>query len=281
LRENTRGKYTTIVIPTLLRESIFKTMPYIRQYTEAEVIPYYDPTVNEYVVRNLVAEGVTTPYISFIDDDAYPSTNWYQNLLRNIRKGCDIITGYVYSNGRFFGQAYHAIGTNLTVKTEVFRRLGGFEEDWGNPKFGNAGYGWRSDTDLLWRYLESGGDNYCHDDGLLVYHPKPFSSEFILPIEIEFIKRHKPHVVKYFYDIDPRVVIVNDVFIDGKVSDKLLEWYKNARELTLQMWGSVMLSAKKYGVKVNVNVDEFLKELNKLSSNPVTTNTTKNVSQTK
>jgi len=42
-----------------------------------------------------------------------------------------------------------------------------------------------------------------------------------------------------------------------------------------------MLSAKKYGVKVNVNVDEFLKELNKLSSNPVTTNTTKNVSQTK
>ena len=65
----------------------------IRQYTEAEVIPYYDPTVNEYVVRNLVAEGVTTPYISFIDDDAYPSTNWYQNLLRNIRKGCDIITG--------------------------------------------------------------------------------------------------------------------------------------------------------------------------------------------
>ena len=72
MRENTRGKYTTIVIPTLLRESIFKTMSYIRQYTEAEVIPYYDPTVNEYVVRNLVAEGVTTPYISFIDDDAYP-----------------------------------------------------------------------------------------------------------------------------------------------------------------------------------------------------------------
>ena len=61
MRENTRGKYTTIVIPTLLRESIFKTMSYIRQYTEAEVIPYYDPTVNEYVVRNLVAEGVTTP----------------------------------------------------------------------------------------------------------------------------------------------------------------------------------------------------------------------------
>ncbi len=81
MRENTRGKYTTIVIPTLLRESIFKTMSYIRQHTEAEVIPYYDPTVNEYVVRNLVAEGVTTPYISFIDDDAYPSTNWYQKLV--------------------------------------------------------------------------------------------------------------------------------------------------------------------------------------------------------
>ena len=76
-------------------------------------------------------------------------------------------------------------------------------------------------------------------------------------------------------------MIVNDVFIDGRVSDKLLEWYKNAKELTLQMWGSVMLSAKKYGVKINVNVDEFLKELNKLSSNSSITNTTKNVSQTR
>ncbi len=252
---------TTIVVATLLRPSLYTTMSYIRQYTNAEVIPYYDPKVNEYVVRNIVADNVTTPYISFIDDDAYPNPDWYKWLLKDMHKGYDIITGYVYSNGMLFGQKYHGIGTNLTIKTEVFKRLGGFEETWGNPLYGNAKFGWRSDTDILWRYLKQGGNKYLHDEKLIVYHPKPFASEFILPIEIEFIKRHKDYVTKYFYNIDPRVVIVNDMFIEGKISNDLINWVKRNPQLVGIMLTSVIQGMVKYNVKPLLDVDDVKKTL--------------------
>ncbi|MEM4912170.1 MAG: hypothetical protein QXJ81_05045 [Metallosphaera sp.] len=259
---------TTFVIATLMRDSVYRTLSGIRAMFptlydtgEIPIVLYYEPEVNEYVVRNKAVKQVTTPYVTFIDDDAYPSKNFYK-VLEPYLGDKHVITGPVRTMNMLFGEKYHGIGTNFTISVDVFRDLGGFEESWGNPDFIRGGFGWRSDTDLLWRYLDRfGDDEYVHDDKLIVIHPNQFNSEFILPIEIEFIKRHLDRVKKHFFPIDPRAVIVYDLFIGKKVSDELLEWKRKKKDLVVTMAKTVMDQYKKYKNILPELKEDLLKEI--------------------
>lgn len=121
------------------------------------------------VARNVGAEAASGEIVAYLDDDAYPDSDWLRYLARTFRSTDYVAVGgpnipppgdglvaecighapggpiHVLLSDR---EAEHLPGCNLAVRRERLQAIGGFD-----PQFRVAG----DDVDFCWRLQEAGG----------------------------------------------------------------------------------------------------------------------------
>lgn len=137
--------------------------------------------------RNVGLRAVTQPIVAVLDDDCVPSPSWLAALSRAVRNA-DAVTGRVLPLPAV-GQAVFAVssrtsdrfrvfthttapwhvgtGGNFAARTEILRRLGGYDERLGAGTPAAAG----EDIDLIHRLLRAGA-RIRYDPQVLVYHAR-------------------------------------------------------------------------------------------------------------
>jgi glycosyltransferase involved in cell wall biosynthesis len=139
--------YTTVIIPSLARNSINKCLSSLSGQTDPDykVIIVYDgakPNIEETdiikviqipvrighagLVRNYAIPYVDTPWISFLDDDDYFSCNYIERLKHWDNKGYNLVsfTYFDDSNGNTqpppgsTEMKYCSIGISFSIKTD-------------------------------------------------------------------------------------------------------------------------------------------------------------------
>lgn len=206
---NTMRKFS-ILISTINRPTLADTLKsiYAQTYRNYEIKVGYDPNVNEYYVRNILAKESKGDILAILDDDAMADKNWLK-IANEIFSDPDVIiaTGVVIGDllgtgNIILDRKYWGIGTNMFIRKKEFLEVGGFEVNWGFEK----ARGWRSDTHLLWTILERYGEKaYVHSNELKVYHPKQFQSVWDPRIEMKFYLRWKEMCLKHLVPYDPRL----------------------------------------------------------------------------
>lgn len=111
-------------------------------------------------IRNSMVQEVTTPYIAFLDDDDILYPNHISTLLIHIGKAdlvyswCDMINCDYWNPNSYFDaerlQHQNFIPVTCMMRTETFKRLGGFDPD-----------AKEEDWDLWKRLVNSGGTVIC------------------------------------------------------------------------------------------------------------------------
>ncbi len=105
--------------------------------------------------------------MAFTDDDCQPDADWLRNAQKHLT-GTDLcgLEGYVYTdeekihdpNYRIVtNKGFEGIGfitANLIIKTDILRKIGGFDVRFDKPHF-------REDTDLGWRAQEVRAHSLC------------------------------------------------------------------------------------------------------------------------
>jgi glycosyltransferase involved in cell wall biosynthesis len=111
----------------------------------------------------------------FTDDDCQPDADWLYNAKKYFDQQ-DIVgvEGYIYTDETKINDSRYRIVTNkgfeglgfmtanLFIKSEVLRKIGGFDERFDKPHF-------REDTELAWRAIPYGRIPYAKD--VRVFHP--------------------------------------------------------------------------------------------------------------
>jgi len=151
-----------VVIPTLWRPTLLSTMFGLLSQT----VKPYEVIINaakggSSVSRNrgaLKCEG-DVEYILFVDDDAVPKPNWVERTASLLHE-YDV----VINNVETYGFGLCPLGGNTIgcgYRAEVFRKLGGFDEE-------NTPH-WAGDTELAWRAIQK-GYSYNFDEEKTIVH---------------------------------------------------------------------------------------------------------------
>jgi GT2 family glycosyltransferase len=135
----------------------------------------FRPDIGAAKARNIGIDYASGKFVAFTDDDCQPDADWLRNAKRRLREDdlCGL-EGFVYTdedkindpkyrivtNKEFEGIGF--ITANLIIKTDVLKKIGGFDVRFDKPHF-------REDTDLGWRAQEYGRIPYAKD--VRVYHP--------------------------------------------------------------------------------------------------------------
>lgn len=123
--------------------------------------------------RNLGAQLASGVWLAYTDDDCEPAPDWLANGARRFEDARVVgVEGLIRSDKLgddawrpVTNVGFEGIGfmtANLMVRTDVFRRLGGFDVAFDQPHF-------REDTDFGWRMQAIGQVPYADD--VVVYHP--------------------------------------------------------------------------------------------------------------
>jgi glycosyltransferase involved in cell wall biosynthesis len=187
--------------------------------------------------RNKGAFFASGEVLAFVDDDCVPDENW----LRSARpyfdsQGVVGVEGLIKCDRLDDGdwravtnEGFEGIGfmsANLFLRTEVFCRINGFDEQFDDPHF-------REDTDLAWRALAFGAIPF--GDGVRVYHPA----------HDRRIGRESAQERNRFFE--------KDVLLLRKHPEKYLELFlKEGHWLsTPGFWDNFLRGAQKYDVDVH------------------------------
>lgn len=143
------------------------------------------------VARNHSMNFVEKGWIVFLDDDSILDQEYTKNLAEIIDQNPDIcvIAGSIirtdnykfYSSRQQLGGDINSfkntkllMGANFACRADVFRSLGGFDENFGGV---NASFSSGEDTDFAWKAY-FGGVKMTYCKSLKVYHPPPHSGSF-------------------------------------------------------------------------------------------------------
>lgn len=199
----------TVIIASLMRPSLQQTLDSLRlQNIEYILFIRNDPSVSEYESRQMAVKDVTTPYIAFLDDDAYYDSSDV------LARACHYLDTYTIIDGAIVGNMFGSgrqdrldlpmlgAGTALFMRTDAFNAVGGFKVEWGKE----PGDGWRLDTVLLWDIVRKYGiASYKHCSDIVVRHPNPMQSHFNEKIERKMYENYREECEKYIMPIDPRI----------------------------------------------------------------------------
>jgi len=130
------------------------------------------PGMNRAEARNYLCRQSDADYYVFLDSDGYTSHNYFHTLKELMEKNYDIIFGpenvkrAKYTTPRrslvFDGQNINVPSCNVIYRSDVFRRLGGFDESFKTAE----------DIDLNYRAVKSGCVIHYHP-GLIFMHYGP------------------------------------------------------------------------------------------------------------
>jgi GT2 family glycosyltransferase len=149
--------------PLTAAAELQKTHPWVRVVEG----PARGPASN----RNAGARAANHDWLAFTDDDTEPSREWLAEFTRAVTHGVDVYEGRTTCAGGFGSPLNHApvneVGgrlwsCNFMVATDLFRRLGGFDEAYPFPHM--------EDTDLRVR-LEQYGSRRVFVRDAVVNHP--------------------------------------------------------------------------------------------------------------
>jgi len=139
--------------------------------------------------RNRGLEAVETPWVAFFDSDELPGPGWLERMEAvagaddapdgvegRITTGDERATPFTHIAEATLPGAHHVAG-NIAFRTDVLRRLGGFDE-----RFYDAGLQvhFREDTELFFRVDDAGLD-VPFDPELLAHHP-PLPASYSSPL---------------------------------------------------------------------------------------------------
>jgi glycosyltransferase involved in cell wall biosynthesis len=137
--------------------------------------------------RNLGLARVRTPWVAFVDSDEIPAPGWLARLDEHAAdpSSWPALEGAVDDGGIAAGPFTHAgtlpegshLAGNLVFRTELLRRLGGFDERFYDARLRLH---FREDTELFFR-LEAAGTPLRRDATLVVHHP-PHAAEAASPL---------------------------------------------------------------------------------------------------
>lgn len=175
--------------------------------------------------RNSVKIPKDVDWIIFCDDDGYLKDNylktWRQFILQNPKY--DVIAGSIVrdDNDEFYsprhkigGDLNHfkntklLMGSNFSCKAEVFKKLQGFDEQFGAGSYWGSG----EETDFAWKaYFNSIPMTYQKD--LIVYHIRPYALGFSENIRKAF--RYgigKGALVSKWFFFERKLIVAYEVF---------------------------------------------------------------------
>lgn len=146
-----------------------------QQLCNFKITYLFRPNIGAAKARNIGIDYALGKFVAFTDDDCQPDADWLLNAKKHLTDTdfCGL-EGFVYTdeerlndpNYRIItNKGFEGIGfitANLIVKTDILRKIGGFDEQFDKPHF-------REDTDLGWRAQEYGRIPYAKD--VRVYHP--------------------------------------------------------------------------------------------------------------
>lgn len=123
--------------------------------------------------RNRGAEAASSDLLAFTDDDCIPDRLWLRSGIARFNDPViSAVSGKVivlagnpptdYQKNESGLEKAEFVTANLLMRSEIFRRLGGFDE-----RFTSA---WREDSELHFRMLEQGHQIQKADDAV-VFHP--------------------------------------------------------------------------------------------------------------
>ena len=137
--------------------------------------------------RNSLEIPENVEWIFFCDDDGYPHPG-YSEILRekiNSNPGIEILAGSIVRTDnqkyyslrhlkggslKYFRNTKKLFGSNFVIKTEVFKELGRFDENFGVGSF----WGSSEETDFCWNAYFAGKKMEFFKE-LIVYHVPPFN----------------------------------------------------------------------------------------------------------
>ena len=140
--------------------------------------------------RNLYEMPLDTDWVIFCDDDGFLEPDYMKKFTKLIatRPDLEIIAGSIIrdDNKKYYSPRHQIggslenfsntkllMGSNFAVRPETFRRLRGFDEDFGAGAF----WGSSEETDFAWKaYFAKAKMAYYPD--LIVYHIKPYAGPF-------------------------------------------------------------------------------------------------------
>lgn len=137
--------------------------------------------------RNHGLRHVHTPWVAFVDSDEIPAEGWLARLddLAADESAWPAVEGAVDDGGVEAGPFTHAgtlgggshLSGNLAFRTELLRRVGGFDERFYDPRLRLH---FREDTELFFR-LDAAGTPLRRDERLTVHHP-PHAPKVTTPL---------------------------------------------------------------------------------------------------
>jgi len=139
--------------------------------------------------RNMILKcNISQEWIVFCDDDGYFADNYSLILAAIFKKDpkLEVISGSIIrdDNYEFYSKRHQIggslkkfanqkllMGSNFAVKTEIFKMLNGFDENFGAGAF----YGSSEETDFAWK-VYYGGHKSEYFKELQVLHVRPYNS---------------------------------------------------------------------------------------------------------
>ena len=140
--------------------------------------------------RNSVTIPSDVDWVFFCDDDGYPMEGYLSKLLEVIKlnQGVEIIAGSIIRDDNLdyysprhkmggdlnqFRNTKLLMGSNFSCKAEVFKKLEGFDENFGAGSFWGSG----EETDFAWKaYFNQ--VPMLYEKELKVFHVKPYAQTF-------------------------------------------------------------------------------------------------------
>jgi glycosyltransferase involved in cell wall biosynthesis len=193
------SEFSNVFITVVDSNSTDGTIDYLKKMP---VRSFFSPAMGLSIARNLAVSNLRSDYLTFLDDDAYLSQSYIHQLLRILdEQNPEIVGGSILpeidtvfpkwfypgwetrckSKVTDFTSGFTFDGSNLTVKSSLFQRIGGFD-----PKLGMSGKRVRlgEEKDFMKRYFRSGGNKAFYDPSLIVWAN-------VLPFKLRYSYRLK------------------------------------------------------------------------------------------
>jgi GT2 family glycosyltransferase len=217
--------------------------------------------------RNALVIPEGAEWIFFCDDDGYPCTD-YSEIMKEIISDypkLEILAGSIvredtkeYYSFRHkkggslagFRNTKNLMGSNFVIRTEVFNKLGRFDEAFGAGSY----WGSSEETDFCWKaYFAHIKMEYFKE--LIVYHVPPFNESVKLGFRKSFrygvgkgalvwkwLFRKKK--MKVFYELIEMIVVPFIQMIRGLIALKFQLMINNFATLAGRLWGLVKAAFK-------------------------------------